>query len=544
MDAAMAGGVSSSSMASSDTELSRQSVLLGSSFQHNGSGSEAAAHDMRCVKMAPVLIPYPGPLFPDGEQMLSFSSASGQASMMLNLDRTLPYYQHHPSASTSSTSSFLRNAGLDSGNFDVNMHGVRGPFAPSQWLELERQALIYKYIVAYVAIPPNLLIPIRTSLSPSGFSPFSVGSFGSSTLGWGSYHQRYTGNDDLEPGRCRRTDGKKWRCSKDAVADQRYCERHLNRGRHRSRKRVEGCTRHGLEAIAIVPLQSASAISGSRTSDNLPTSQHQAANLETNINDCCPAQFDRMPMSKGNVNERAQESECLSMRGFLRSRPMSDLFPVSEEHNPFEETPSGVELGHVSMDSLFNDSSSTSSDNISSYITTANLNDQQKRPHPLQCFNDESDHSNISWSGVEMQSDRTQSSISFPMACSPCNSSAEYDPINVGLRVGVPCKVSKCQTGWLPISPESSMAGPLGEVLNRTSSTIKQQINFLTDSCDFSPWLESSPTGVLQKVLFGSVSSSTRSSPGAENSKSHKSNGSLCEDVFGSTLEDLHTIPS
>ncbi|RRT73630.1 hypothetical protein B296_00020762 [Ensete ventricosum] len=248
-------------------------------------------------------------------------------------------------------------------------------------------------------------------------------------------------------------------------------------------------------------------------------------------------------MSKGNVNERAQESEGLSMRGFLRSRPMSDLFPVSEQH--FEETPSGVKLGHVSMDSLLNDSSSASSDNISSYITTAKLNDQQKGPHPLQCFNDESDHSNISWSGVEeMQSDRIQSSILIPMACSPCNSSPKYDPTNVGLRAGVPCEVSKCQTGWLPFSPESSMAGPLGEVLNRTSSTIKQQINFLTDGCDLSPWLESSPTGVLQKPLFGSVSSSTQSSPGADNSKSHKSNGSLCEDVFGSTLGDLLTIPS
>ena len=44
---------------------------------------------------------------------------------------------------------------------------------------------------------------------------------------------------DPEPGRCRRTDGKKWRCSKDAVPDQKYCERHINRGRHRSRKLVE-----------------------------------------------------------------------------------------------------------------------------------------------------------------------------------------------------------------------------------------------------------------------------------------------------------------
>lgn len=61
-------------------------------------------------------------------------------------------------------------------------------------------------------------------------------------VGWGSIHLGFSNNTDPEPGRCRRTDGKKWRCSRDAVADQKYCERHLNRGRHRSRKPVEGQT--------------------------------------------------------------------------------------------------------------------------------------------------------------------------------------------------------------------------------------------------------------------------------------------------------------
>ena len=42
------------------------------------------------------------------------------------------------------------------------------------------------------------------------------------------------GSLDPEPGRCRRTDGKKWRCSRDVVPDQKYCERHLHRGRHRA----------------------------------------------------------------------------------------------------------------------------------------------------------------------------------------------------------------------------------------------------------------------------------------------------------------------
>lgn len=44
---------------------------------------------------------------------------------------------------------------------------------------------------------------------------------------------------DPEPGRCRRTDGKKWRCAKEAYPDSKYCERHMHRGRNRSRKPVE-----------------------------------------------------------------------------------------------------------------------------------------------------------------------------------------------------------------------------------------------------------------------------------------------------------------
>jgi hypothetical protein len=70
------------------------------------------------------------------------------------------------------------------------------------------------------------------------------------TVAWGSFHLGYSGNADPEPGRCRRTDGKKWRCSRDAVADQKYCERHINRGRHRSRKPVEGQTGHGASGRA------------------------------------------------------------------------------------------------------------------------------------------------------------------------------------------------------------------------------------------------------------------------------------------------------
>lgn len=37
------------------------------------------------------------------------------------------------------------------------------PFTVSQWQELEHQALIYKYMVAGLPVPPDLVIPIQNS---------------------------------------------------------------------------------------------------------------------------------------------------------------------------------------------------------------------------------------------------------------------------------------------------------------------------------------------------------------------------------------------
>lgn len=55
---------------------------------------------------------------------------------------------------------------------------------------------------------------------------------------WGCYHNSFNRKEDLEPGRCKRTDGKKWRCSREAHRESKYCERHMHRGRNSSRKPV------------------------------------------------------------------------------------------------------------------------------------------------------------------------------------------------------------------------------------------------------------------------------------------------------------------
>ncbi|CAN8244430.1 unnamed protein product [Cochlearia groenlandica] len=77
--------------------------------------------------------------------------------------------------------------------------------------------MIYKYMIASLPVPFDLL------LSTSSAFPRN--------------NKNIAG--DLEPGRCKRTDGKKWRCSKEVVSNHKYCEKHLHRGRPRSRKHVE-----------------------------------------------------------------------------------------------------------------------------------------------------------------------------------------------------------------------------------------------------------------------------------------------------------------
>ncbi|RDX89786.1 Growth-regulating factor 3, partial [Mucuna pruriens] len=118
--------------------------------------------------------------------------------------------------------------------------GMGSYFSLSQWQELELQALIFRYMLAGAAVPPELLQPIRKSLlhSPHYFLHHPLQHYQpASALLQSGYWGR--GGMDPEPGRCRRTDGKKWRCSRDVVAGQKYCERHMHRGRNRSRKPVE-----------------------------------------------------------------------------------------------------------------------------------------------------------------------------------------------------------------------------------------------------------------------------------------------------------------
>ncbi|CAN6202778.1 unnamed protein product [Urochloa humidicola] len=144
--------------------------------------------------------------------------------------------------SSASSAGAAAGMGMGGGGYPLPQRGA-AVFTAAQWAELEQQALIYKYLMAGVPVPADLLLPAR----PGPHSAAAAFSFASPAATSPFYHHHpslsyyaYYGKKlDPEPWRCRRTDGKKWRCSKEAHPDSKYCERHMHRGRNRSRKPVE-----------------------------------------------------------------------------------------------------------------------------------------------------------------------------------------------------------------------------------------------------------------------------------------------------------------
>ncbi|CAN0864940.1 Growth-regulating factor 1 [Linum grandiflorum] len=420
--------------------------------------------------------------------------------------------------------------------------GFRGPFTPSQWMELEHQALIYKYLTANVAVPSNLLNPLKKSLYPFALSSSSSpASFIPGSLGWGAFHLGYPGStNDPEPGRCRRTDGKKWRCSRDAVSDQKYCERHINRGRHRSRKPVEGQSGHGVSGTKLVVVppppqqqqqqQQMAASTSAITTNSAADEQQQLKNLQLQHQQ---ANASRFGLSK--VNEASNGR--LQVDSPLMSVPKQTVQMDSSRHHQSE-------FGVVSYDSLLNPSQQGST--TSCYPSFLSFGDQDTQDqHSLHQFMDndwqhkdgQSSRNVISWP-EELKSDWTQLSMSIPMATSDFSSSSSS-----------PAHEKLALSPWGGGGGGSMGGGPLGEVLTAKASGSSLQsssaLNLLTEEgCwdgSSTSQLGFSPTGVLQKATFASQSnSSTGSSPRGGDSKR---NSSLCNDVLGSNIVSSSTTP-
>ncbi|KAK8544293.1 hypothetical protein V6N13_034655 [Hibiscus sabdariffa] len=369
-----------------------------------------------------------------------------------------------------------------------NFSGVEGPFTLSQWNELKHQALIFKYITSNVLVPSNLLTPLKKSLYPYGYLP----------LGWGSFHLRYTSKTDHEPGRCRRTDGKKWRCSWDVVADQKYCERHINRGRRRSRKPVKGQTDHaatGSTNSKVVPTSSSVSASvktsGAATNNVAIPWQHQFKNLQFGA--ATP------PYTLVNRIQDQRELPVLSSTNNLKSK--ESTFTITKQGVPFSGS-SASDFGHVASDSLISPSQRSyyMNSNKSGFLLDFTSQETQDQSQPHQSIDvwpkDQSSPYVITWPD-ELKSDRTQLSMSIPMETSEFSSSLsspvkekldlssvwlspEFDPIQMGLEMNTDVtEHTQKQANWIPISQGSSIRGPLGEVLflNNTANNVDKFIH-------------------------------------------------------------------
>ncbi|KAJ8769292.1 hypothetical protein K2173_002496 [Erythroxylum novogranatense] len=476
------------------------------------------------------------------EHMLSFSSPKPEAARFLNknggfADRSaqningFPYYQQTSSA-------YSRSGGYGTGSLHGPFARTRGPFTPSQLMELEHQALIYKYMAANVPVPSNLLIPLKKSMYPYSLLGAS--------LGGSTFHLGYAGNiPDPEPGRCRRTDGKKWRCSRDAVADQKYCERHINRGRHRSRKPVEGQPGHAgtmttkSKMVPIASSMSTTVLTNRDASNTLAVAQQQFKSLQ-------PPTANSPTNASVNRGQDTRGKTIVSSKGDPKSEGSTPT--ILEQDTGIVKSPS-LKFGLVSSDFLGNPSYSSYM-NTSSYDSFLNFSDQETEDQHLRrrfmddCSKDQGSNSVISWP-KELKSDWTQLSMSIPMSSTDFSSSSSF-PTQDKLMFS-PLKLSRefepiqKTASWTPISWGTSVGGPLGEVLSTTTGNARickssSDLNVSTERWDGSLQLGYSPTGVLQKAMFVSLSnSSSGSSPRAEGKKNNDG-ASFYEDVLSSTI--------
>ncbi|CAJ1974461.1 unnamed protein product [Sphenostylis stenocarpa] len=470
--------------------------------------------------------------------------------------RTLQPFDISPYTSPTTTSStFNPSAGGMAASLGF-------PFTSAQWRELERQAMIYKYMMASVPVPPDLLIP--TSLTPSSRSPCMDGGF----------NLRLASSTDPEPGRCRRTDGKKWRCSRDVAPNHKYCERHMHRGRPRSRKPVEVNTNtntttptsinnntHQLkrprhECNPFPPTADVTVAMSNPTSRKEGSSPHFLGSsttqpfLESSLS---LANFGIKAANFGSVASVSANKEPRGLDWMLNGDPISLGASDSEWHSLMHN-----KVG-LSSESSCNTNQPQYLNSFALYNTGL---DQHSRRHPLflnplvvpmenlqtekprgfidAWSNTETgdNHANTSTTNKNSASSTGKlslSSLDLSMGAGAVNE--DVGNVNIGLGLMEPNANTHTDTkislsNWLNPAPwvASTLGGPLAEVLR--SSTVTATTNEATSNTPSpatthvesnSPLgtMVSSPTGVLQKTLVSLSDSSSNSSPTVVSSRAN-----------------------
>ncbi|KAL4187220.1 hypothetical protein AMTRI_Chr09g17830 [Amborella trichopoda] len=438
------------------------------------------------------------------------------------------------------------------------MASLRFPFTPSQWQELEQQALIFKYMMASVPVPQDLVNPIRKSL------PLSH-----PNLGWGPFSLRFANATDPEPGRCRRTDGKKWRCSRDVAPDQKYCERHMHRGRPRSRKPVELQIQNNqtqpndaTTSIAAAassstltphpsPCSSSPATLCSLNPSALSVKPYQSSGFVANKASCSNSEFkvpspnlisavqdkDSSRFLDWMKGEAAGEQwQLMQQKGGrlhprLNSSANTHVFNYNDELNLVSEPEDiRVSSAHFSLGSMQNS-------NQSGFFFGSDLTTLEPERQPRHFIDAWSQTRDSSWpQGTEKPLLSSASKLSLSsLTLSMSGNEEDIDPVQMGLGLSDSERESSIKRqplSWMmPVSWQSSTpGGPLAEVLQSSTPTNAASpnncngksssggLNLMTDgwgeaNSRDSPKQVSSPTGVLQKTLASLSDSSSGSSP-------------------------------
>ncbi|PPS17815.1 hypothetical protein GOBAR_AA02761 [Gossypium barbadense] len=270
-------------------------------------------------------------------------------------------------------------------------------------------------MMAGLPVPPDLVLPIQKS-------------FESISHGYCSFYGKKV---DPEPGRCRRTDGKKWRCSKDAYPDSKYCERHMHRGRNRSRKPVESQTMAqssstvtsltvsgnsgGTGSFQCLPLH---AFSGTQqvTASGPNQSHYHIESIPYGI----PSKDHYLEGVKAEVSEASG-----SNRGFQIDTQQENAWPVMQSR--LSSFPQSKPSGNPSM--LQND--------YPQHLFLSEFNSGEPVKHEgqsLRPFFDEWPKTRDSWSALEDERSNqtpfstTQLSISIPMASPDFSTTSSCSP--------------------------------------------------------------------------------------------------------------------
>ncbi|KAG8062099.1 hypothetical protein GUJ93_ZPchr0003g17492 [Zizania palustris] len=351
---------------------------------------------------------YPSP-FLDEQKMLRFAKAA----------HTLP-------------------SGLDFGRGNEQrflLSRTKKPFTPSQWMELEHQALIYKYLNAKAPIPSSLLISISKSFRSSA-----------NRMSWRPLYQGFPNADsDPEPGRCRRTDGKKWRCSKEAMADHKYCERHINRNRHRSRKPVENQTRKTVKETPCA--------------GSLPSPVGQGSLKKAKVNEMKSSSvsywadsLNRTMVSKEKGNKAAEENTA-PLLNLTNQQPTLSLFSQLKQQNKPEKLRPPVDSESICSNTMLKHWQS-SNQQSNKNIPCTQMHDRGYLQSVLQSFSLPKNEE------IELQKSKDSNATPVP--------SAFYSTPRAGCHTSTMAQIQKdsISSSW-----EMPQGGPLAEILTHSKNT-------------------------------------------------------------------------